>query len=837
MAEARQAVHSIRVSSLHLDSLTTRAKLRGPQIHGVEGGAVIVIPAPKYFVRLVQNKFKHGWNHFQSAIWPAPVWAVLLAISVFVAVVMQSPPEHFFRCGPIANALWWVDEHFVAVFGLGPYLPKIVRVIYIAMWAALLSILIVALIQRYFMRILLNYKKWMYESKPSMMTMAWGGMLRFFFLGQREPLLYAFQSAMPRQPVPPIKQTIEKYLRSIEPLIPADQFELQKKEALRFAANEAPRLQRYLVLKSWFSGNYVSDWWEKYVYLRSRTPILINSNYYGLGFNNYIPTSNQTARAAALIHQYMLFKLDLDSEKLQPTVVKGAVPICMRQYERLFSTCRIPGRDTDVIKHLDGADVIHIAVLYKGSFWRVNTFSDNGNALEAYQIQDQLDFIRASVGRALPAPLSAEANLPALTGIDRSHWAQIRETYFAEGLNRISLDVLENAIMVVHLDDAAPTTWTQTGNLALHGNGNTRWCDKSFNLVVFSNGEAAVHAEHTWADAPVIAHAWEWVLLHEVTLGMYDAGGDCKRPASLTLVPAVPVPGDGKASPNLTPGPGRTSSISTASFEEKNTLTSAGVPLPSRLEWLMWPELEKAVLEAVGTTAQMCKDLDLVVGCYQDAEGGYGKGFMKKHRCGPDAWIQLALQIAYFRDQGALHLTYESAAVRLFNEGRTETIRSVSLESRRAVELVCDPAASKEDKIKAIKDSAQQHQSYSRDAGCGKGVDRHLFALYVAAQGLGVEAQFLKDFLGLQYKLSTSQIPQRQTSVKLDKLPYATDLLSPSGGFGPVADDGYGVSYMMADDARTFFHVSSKRSAGNTDSERFRKEIWKALDDLRALFE
>eukprot|EP00961_Rhodomonas_salina_P016506 222292-Rhodomonas_salina.3 len=93
-------------------------------------------------------------------------------------------------------------------------------------------------------------------------------------------------------------------------------------------------------------------------------------------------------------------------------------------------------------------------------------------------------------------------------------------------------------------------------------------------------------------------------------------------------------------------------------------------------------------------------------------------------------------------------------------------------------------------------------------------VGRHLFALYVAAQGLGVEAQFLKDFLGLQYKLSTSQIPQRQTSVKLDKLPYATDLLSPSGGFGPVADDGYGVSYMMADDARTFFHVSSKRSAG-----------------------
>jgi hypothetical protein len=35
-----------------------------------------------------------------------------------------------------------------------------------------------------------------------------------------------------------------------------------------------------LVLKSWFSSNYVTDWWEKYVYLRARGALMINSNYY-----------------------------------------------------------------------------------------------------------------------------------------------------------------------------------------------------------------------------------------------------------------------------------------------------------------------------------------------------------------------------------------------------------------------------------------------------------------------------------------------------------------------------------------------------------------------------
>ena len=32
-------------------------------------------------------------------------------------------------------------------------------------------------------------------------------------------------------------------------------------------------------------------------------------------------------------------------------------------------------------------------------------------------------------------------------------------------------------------------------------------------------------------------------------------------------------------------------------------------------------------------------------------DGGYGKGFCKRQKCGPDAWIQMALQVAFRRDQ------------------------------------------------------------------------------------------------------------------------------------------------------------------------------------------
>ena len=59
----------------------------------------------------------------------------------------------------------------------------------------------------------------------------------------------------------------------------------------------------------------------------------------------------------------------------------------------------------------------------------------------------------------------------------------------------------------------------------------------------------------------------------------------------------------------------------------------------------------------------------------------YGKGFMKKSNMSPDAYIQMALQLAYYRDAGKFSLTYEASMTRLYREGRTETVRPCTIES------------------------------------------------------------------------------------------------------------------------------------------------------------
>ncbi len=67
----------------------------------------------------------------------------------------------------------------------------------------------------------------------------------------------------------------------------------------------------------------------------------------------------------------------------------------------------------------------------------------------------------------------------------------------------------------------------------------------------------------------------------------------------------------------------------------------------------------------------------------------------------------------------------------------------------------------------------------------GKGIDRHLFCLYVMSRYLKLESPFLAKVLGEPWKLSTSQTPGQQTGkIDFNKMP---DRISPGGGFGPVS--------------------------------------------------
>ncbi|XP_030646428.1 carnitine O-palmitoyltransferase 1, liver isoform [Chanos chanos] len=642
---------------------------------------------------------------------------------------------------------------------------------------------------RSILKSLLSWHGWMYNrhGTMSLRTKLWLVLVKL--LSGRKPMLYSFQNTLPRLPVPPVKDTMRRYLESVRPLMDDEKYNRMEGLAKDFEKNLGPKLQWYLKLKSWWASNYVSDWWEEYIYLRGRGPIMVNSNYYAMDFLYVFPTNIQAARAGNAIHAIMLYRRKLDRAQIKPLMVLNTIPMCSSQYERMFNTSRVPGVDTDVIQHVNESK--HIAVYHKGRIFKVWMFYD-GRLLLPREIEQQMERILADKSEPQPG----EEYLAALTAGDRVPWAKARTEFFSRGRNKQSLDAVEKAAFFVTLDDTEqrydPNNPVQSlDNYAkslLHGKCHDRWFDKSFNLIVFKNGTMGLNAEHAWADAPIVGHLWEHVLsMDPVKLG-YTEEGHCK----------------GSPHPNL--------------------------PGPQRLQW----DISEPCQAVIDSSLNVARDLADDVDCHTFPFVSFGKGLIKKCKISPDAFIQIALQLAHFRDKGKFCLTYEASMTRLFREGRTETVRSCTIQTCAFVKAMVNNDT-REEKLRLLRVAAEKHQDLYRLAMTGKGIDRHLFCLYLVSKYLGVDSPFLKEVLSEPWRLSTSQTPLQQ--VELFDLKNHPEYVSGGGGFGPVADDGYGVSYIIIGEDHINFLISSKHSSPETDSHRFGSNIKQAMLDLLELFQ
>lgn len=647
------------------------------------------------------------------------------------------------------------------------------------------------LLRQFALQRLLSYHGWMYEARNnvSLKTKMWSVLVKT--LVGSHPRLNSYQYLLPYLPVPNLNDTIRKYLRSVRPLLDDENYDRIKKSAIDFQNGVGRRLQRYLKLKHLISSNYVSDWWEEYVYLRGRSPIMVNSNYYGTDLLNEPGTTVQSARAANAIAALFNFRRLLDKQMIKPIISNGIIPLCSRQHERQFNTTRIPGEVADRLVHLK--DSKHIAVFCKGKWFKLHTYN-NSLHMNAKEIELQLQKILDDEY----VPNDAEKYVGALTAGDRVHWAQSRQRFFSSRINKKSLAVIEEAAFCVILDEESyefnEEKYDGLNGFAqslLYGKGYDRWFDKSFSIIVSKNGRIGLNVEHSWADAPVNSFMWEHLLADEIKLG-YDSAGHCNGEVRF------------------------------------HDLVD-----PIRLKWDLKSKAEEAIMESLKLSQEILNDVDLKIHVFND----FGKHFITKKCCvSPDAFIQMALQLAYFRDIGKHHLTYEASMTRLFREGRTETVRACSIESAEWIKFMLKEDATNNERMDLFKKSCEHHVKQYRDAMTGKGIDRHIFCLYVVSKYLEIDTPFLKEILSEPWRLSTSQIPHSQTG-RLEEKKVGRKLASAGGGFGPVADDGYGVCYNIVGDGMLCFHISSKKSSLNTDSLRFGAELARSLRDIQSMFQ
>ena len=116
----------------------------------------------------------------------------------------------------------------------------------------------------------------------------------------------------------------------------------------------------------------------------------------------------------------------------------------------------------------------------------------------------------------------------------------------------------------------------------------------------------------------------------------------------------------------------------------------------------------------------------------------------------------------------------------------------------------------------------------------GKGIDRHLFVLYVLSKATGWSSPFLDHYVSQKWILSTSQAPNMTNQLDEDKDPENCWL---GGCFAAVAKDGYGICYRFAGNHSIYIHISSYKSSEKTDSHRFQKTLLECIHQMVKLFE
>lgn len=115
-----------------------------------------------------------------------------------------------------------------------------------------------------FIAAILLFFIWFIDEQPktqSVSTLIWAVLVRI--VSGYSPTLYSCQQSLPRMPVPSLKDTLSRLLDSLKPLYGEDTEEWTElvQEAAKFEKTTGPKLQSILVLKSWWSQNFVTDWW------------------------------------------------------------------------------------------------------------------------------------------------------------------------------------------------------------------------------------------------------------------------------------------------------------------------------------------------------------------------------------------------------------------------------------------------------------------------------------------------------------------------------------------------------------------------------------------------
>lgn len=577
-----------------------------------------------------------------------------------------------------------------------------------------------------------------------------------------------FQAGLPRLPIPKLPNTCQRYLASQEVMLDPEAYAKTKQMVDAFE-KEGQSLNSELIAsdKQNKHTSYVSDLWFD-MYLAARVPIVLNYNPFMCYKNDDRPEYNdQLIRATNMTIAALKMKRTLTDNKLEPEVyhlnaaksdtqsfrkivrwipsalaayyaiLNKAFPLDMSQYFRLFNSTRIPQKGKDVFK--TAPDAKHLLVIRNGHLYTFDVLDKDGNILPPAEIHSHLQYILNDTTTPPEHPVGY------LTSENRDVWASLRQQLeSSSGKNSEILDKIDTAAYCLCLDDTAPVEAEDMNRNMLYGNGANRWFDKSFQLIICKNGLMAVNFEHAWGDGVAMLRFFN------------------ETYKETTEKPVV--------SPSSVP----------ASIDSSQLVT--------RLELDLDPTVKQGIQTAKERYNETTGSLNIAT--KQSFE--FGKNFLKTCKISPDSVMQLAFQMGFYKlTGGKVTGTYESCSTAAFRHGRTETIRSATMETRKCSEAFMEGSgASDADKRKLMHACSDRHNQITKEAAMGQGWDRHLLVLRHLAE---------QKSSGKVSDIFTDPAYSDINHIILSTSTMSSPAVM-AGGFAPVCNNGFGVGYGIMGD-------------------------------------
>ena len=297
-----------------------------------------------------------------------------------------------------------------------------------------------------------------------------------------------------------------------------------------------------------------------------------------------------------------------------------------------------------------------------------------------------------------------------------------------------------------------------------------RWYDKSLQIIVCQNGAAGVNFEHSVIDGHSVLRFASDVFTETILRFAETIRSNFARRQTAGI--------------QLSGGAGA----------DDRSVTPVAY---CRIEWTLDTDILSAMLIAESKLSDRIPQVDMQVLEF----AAFGKNWIVDQKLSPDALVQIAFQVAYYRVYRGCVCTYETIMTKQFFHGRTEAGYIVTHQSKKLCE--CFNAAN----------SVETLRSLLKDA-----LDAHVRVVRLASQGRGIRTLFALKCLAAQQEGQTEAMPPFFSDAAWKLL--SDNRLSTSNcgnpalrmfGFGPVSAQGFGVGYIIKDDNMQFCVSSFNR--------------------------